>query len=49
MSSRVNAEGARQIEEVLRPQRVDLLRVALTGYRLHIDGTFLMVDPIARS
>ncbi|MBY8978314.1 hypothetical protein KHP62_21085, partial [Rhodobacteraceae bacterium NNCM2] len=45
MSSRVNEEGARQIEEVLRPQGVDLLRVELTGYRLHIDGTFLMVAP----
>ncbi len=45
LSSRVNEEGARQIEEVLRPQGVELLRVQLTGYRLHIDGTFLMVAP----
>lgn len=45
MSSRVNEEGARQIEEVLRPQGVELLRVELTGYRLHIDGTFLMIAP----
>ncbi|GMG81578.1 dimethylarginine dimethylaminohydrolase family protein [Paralimibaculum aggregatum] len=45
MSSRVNEEGARQIEEVLRTQGVSLLRVELTGYRLHIDGTFLMVAP----
>ncbi len=45
LSSRVNEEGARQIEEVLRSQGVELLRVTLTGYRLHIDGTFLMVAP----
>lgn len=45
LSSRVNEEGARQIEEVLRSQGVELIRVTLTGYRLHIDGVFLMVAP----
>lgn len=45
LSSRVNEEGARQIEEVLRAQGVELIRVTLTGYRLHIDGVFLMVAP----
>jgi N-dimethylarginine dimethylaminohydrolase len=45
LSSRVNEEGARQIEEVLRSQGVELLRVDLTGYRLHIDGLFLMIAP----
>jgi N-dimethylarginine dimethylaminohydrolase len=45
LSSRVNEEGARQIEEVLRAQGVELVRVTLTGYRLHIDGVFLMVAP----
>ena len=45
LSSRVNEEGARQVEEVLRSQGVELLKVALTGYRLHIDGLFVMVAP----
>jgi N-dimethylarginine dimethylaminohydrolase len=45
LSSRVNEEGARQVEEVLRSQGVELLKVALTGYRLHIDGLFVMLAP----
>lgn len=45
LSSRVNEEAARQVEEVLRVQGVELLRVHLTGYRLHIDGAFVMVAP----
>ncbi len=44
LSTRVNDEGARQLEEVLRPQGVELLRAHLTGYRLHIDGMLVMVD-----
>lgn len=44
LSSRVNEEGARQLEDVLRVQGVELIRVHLTGYRLHIDGAFVMVD-----
>jgi N-dimethylarginine dimethylaminohydrolase len=44
LSSRVNAAGADQVEEVLRVQGVELLRVHLTGYRLHIDGAFVMID-----
>ncbi len=44
LSSRVNAEGARQLQEVLATQGVELLIVELTGYRLHIDGLFVMVD-----
>jgi N-dimethylarginine dimethylaminohydrolase len=43
LSARVNEEGARQVEEVLRVHGVELLRVHLTGYRLHIDGLFLML------
>lgn len=43
-SSRVNEEGTRQIEEVLNAQGVELLRVDLTGYRLHIDGALVMID-----
>lgn len=45
LSSRVNEEGARQVEEVLRTQGVELIRVGLTGYRLHIDGVFVMLAP----
>jgi len=44
LSSRVNEEGARQLDDVLRVQGVELLRVHLTGYRLHIDGVFVMID-----
>lgn len=44
ISSRVNDAGADQIEEVLRWQGVELIRVYLTGYRLHIDGAFVMID-----
>ena len=44
ISSRVNEEGADQLAEVLRYQGVELLRVHLTGYRLHIDGAFVMID-----
>ncbi|MEO8241706.1 MAG: arginine deiminase family protein [bacterium] len=41
---RVNREGALQIGEVLRRQGVDLLIVELTGYDIHIDVSFLMID-----
>jgi N-dimethylarginine dimethylaminohydrolase len=44
ISSRVNEEGARQLEEVLKVQGIELIRVHLTGYRLHIDGNFVMID-----
>ncbi|MEO0818796.1 MAG: arginine deiminase-related protein [Pseudomonadota bacterium] len=43
-SSRVNEEGARQVEEVLREAGAELIRVDLTGYRLHIDGALVMID-----
>jgi N-dimethylarginine dimethylaminohydrolase len=43
-SSRVNEEGTRQVEEVLNAQGVELIRVDLTGYRLHIDGALVMID-----
>lgn len=41
---RVNEEGARQVEEVLGTHGVELLRVDLAGYDLHIDGSFVMVN-----
>ena len=44
LSSRVNEAGVDQLEDVLRVQGVELLRVHLTGYRLHIDGAFVMID-----
>ncbi|MEZ5843763.1 MAG: arginine deiminase family protein [Hyphomicrobiaceae bacterium] len=44
LSSRVNEEGARQLEEVLKVQGVELIRVEIPGYRLHIDGMFVMID-----
>jgi N-dimethylarginine dimethylaminohydrolase len=43
-SSRVNEEGARQVEEVIRAAGAELIRVDLTGYRLHIDGALVMID-----
>jgi N-dimethylarginine dimethylaminohydrolase len=44
LGTRANAEGARQLEEVLRTQGVELLRVELPGYRQHLDGLLVMVD-----
>jgi N-dimethylarginine dimethylaminohydrolase len=44
LSTRVNAEGARQIEEVLRVTGVELIQVPLSGYRQHIDGVMTMID-----
>lgn len=44
VSSRVNEEGARQMEEVLAVQGTRLIRVQIPGYRLHIDGAFVMID-----
>jgi len=43
-SIRVNEEGARQLEEVLTAQGVELIRVDLAGYDIHIDGAFVMID-----
>ena len=44
LGTRANAEAARQVEEVLRVQGVELLRVQLPGYRQHIDGLLVMID-----
>lgn len=44
ISSRVNEEGARQVEEVLATQGARLIRVQIPGYRLHIDGALVMLD-----
>jgi len=39
-----NEVAAKQVEDVLRLQGVELLRVANTGYDIHIDGAFVMID-----
>jgi N-dimethylarginine dimethylaminohydrolase len=44
IGSRTNLEGARQLEDVLRAQGVELVRVELPGYRQHLDGLLVMVD-----
>ncbi len=41
---RVNRDGALQVAEVLKRQGVELLIVELTGYDIHLDASFLMVD-----
>jgi len=43
-SSRVNEEGTRQVEEVIRASGAELIRLDLTGYRLHLDGALVMID-----
>ncbi len=44
LSYRQNEEAARQIEEVLRPLDMRLIKVPLVGHTLHIDGCIVMVD-----
>src|SRR5262249_44171303 len=44
LGTRANAEGARQVEEGVRTQGVELVRVQLPGYRQHLDGVFVMID-----
>jgi len=43
-SSRTNLEGVRQVREVLDVLGMELIVVPLTGYALHLDGAFAMVD-----
>ncbi len=43
-SVRVNEEGIAQVEEVLNRQGVEVIRVDMAGYQIHIDGAFVMVD-----
>jgi len=40
----VSEEGCSQIEEVLARQGVELIRVDLTGYQIHLDGMLTMID-----
>jgi N-dimethylarginine dimethylaminohydrolase len=39
-----NPEGVRQVETILAGLGVTLIKVAMPGYRIHIDGSFIMVD-----
>jgi N-dimethylarginine dimethylaminohydrolase len=41
---RCNTEGARQVSEVLKTLGVELLCMDNTGYGLHIDGSFVMLN-----
>lgn len=43
-SIRCNVEGARQLEEVLRTQGIELIVVPMGGWSIHLDGHFAMVD-----
>jgi len=44
LSYRQNEEATRQIEEVLRVQGINLIRVPLTGHSIHLDGGFVMIN-----
>jgi N-dimethylarginine dimethylaminohydrolase len=43
-SIRCNDEGARQLEEALRPLGIELVIVPMGGFSIHLDGNFGMVD-----
>ena len=40
----VNDDGCDQVEQVLNAQGVELLRIDMTGYDIHIDGALTMID-----
>ncbi|HMK92204.1 MAG TPA: arginine deiminase family protein [Thermoleophilia bacterium] len=44
LSSRCNDEGADQLDEVLRTLGVELIRVPLSGFSIHLDGHLAMLD-----
>ena len=44
LSTRCNTEGADQLEDVLRVLGIELIRVPLPGYSIHLDGHLSMVD-----
>jgi hypothetical protein len=44
MSFRGNDSGADQVEDVLRTLGMELIRVPLPGFAMHLDGGILMVD-----
>ncbi len=44
MAPRQNESGVRQLEHVLAEQDVRVIRVPLTGFAMHLDSAFMMVD-----
>jgi N-dimethylarginine dimethylaminohydrolase len=44
LSRRCDAEGARQLADVLRWLEIELIEVPLTGYSFHLDGALALVD-----
>ncbi len=45
LSTRCNEEGAEQLEEVLRRLGIELIRVPLPGFSIHLDGHLAIVGP----
>jgi len=44
LSQRQNEEGARQVEEVLKTQGIQMIRVPLTGFTNHLDECRMVLD-----
>jgi N-dimethylarginine dimethylaminohydrolase len=44
LSVACNAEGVRQLKNILGTMGIELIPVQNPGYRIHIDGAFVMVD-----
>ncbi len=44
LSVACNQEGVRQVEAILRSLGIELIVVPNPGYRIHIDGAFVMID-----
>jgi N-dimethylarginine dimethylaminohydrolase len=44
LSARCNEEGADQLDEVLSRLDIELIRVPLAGYSIHLDGHLAMLD-----
>lgn len=44
LSVACNEEGIRQVEMILNSLGVELIKVPMPGYRIHIDGSFMMID-----
>ncbi|OIH82781.1 hypothetical protein BLJ79_17655 [Arthrobacter sp. UCD-GKA] len=43
-SIRCNEEGAQQLESLLQPLEIQLIKVPLPGYTIHTDGQFMVLD-----
>lgn len=44
ISSRINQEGADQLEAILKVAGIRLIRIEMPGWVIHVDGSFVMVD-----